>query len=278
MRPTALRFDPGSDEPFFVGCDEEPAFAVLIAPLDESTQGSALLFARKLRRAGISCVTETRSGRLKKKIEMAVKARCYYLALLGSSEVAAGTITLKDLDAGSQDTLPEAEAVERLRQMLLTPAERQAANTRAAPAQFLDSDRLQQRANAMQGALEEIGGRLAIKSSLTETELQIIDVLNRVTPHLNLPESVTWPRKKYGVWVTPSEADAATCKATWATTSDGGDPLIWTRAEFTSPESASAFASMGYATGRAHWSYEVREILDDDEPPPKAAPEPRKTT
>jgi hypothetical protein len=124
------------------------------------------------------------------------------------------------------------------------------------------------RLDGMQSALVEIGALILVKSSYTETELRILDVLRRVEPHLDLSEPlVAVPPAKFGVWVTPSEADAQNCQPTWAQASIDSAPAAaqgrWVRAEFASFDAAWSFAKLGYVVGRPNWTYVVREITDD---------------
>ena len=114
----------------------------------------------------------------------------------------------------------------------------------------------------MQSALVEIAGLIVVKSSHTETELRIMDILRRAELHLDLPSPSP---KRYGVWVTPSEADAQNCQPTWAKTTVDDSPATgrWVRAEFAVHEVAVSFAKLGFLVGRAGWTYEVREIPDD---------------
>lgn len=73
----------------------------------------ALVLADKLRAAGHS-VDLGFSGNMKKRMARAVKANARFAIILGEDEMARGAVTLRDLDAGSQEEVPLAEVEARL--------------------------------------------------------------------------------------------------------------------------------------------------------------------
>jgi len=73
----------------------------------------ALVLADTLRAAGLS-VDLGFSGNMKKRMARAVKANARYAIIMGEDEMARGAVTLRDLDAGSQEEVPLAEVEARL--------------------------------------------------------------------------------------------------------------------------------------------------------------------
>jgi histidyl-tRNA synthetase len=109
---------------------EEPAVPVAVVSLNADCGIAALLFAKKLRTAGVPCVTNVRAGKLGKKLDIANKAGVYYVVILGPDEIANGAVTLKDMDEKTNETMPEALAIIRIAEAVLTPEERQTARVR----------------------------------------------------------------------------------------------------------------------------------------------------
>lgn len=65
----------------------------------------ALVLADRLRAAGLS-VDMGFSGNMKKRMARANKANARFAVILGEDELARGAVTLRDLDAGTQDEIP----------------------------------------------------------------------------------------------------------------------------------------------------------------------------
>uniref|UniRef100_UPI001F3F6E55 His/Gly/Thr/Pro-type tRNA ligase C-terminal domain-containing protein n=1 Tax=Sandarakinorhabdus rubra TaxID=2672568 RepID=UPI001F3F6E55 len=87
--------------------------AVAVVAVGEGSEAAALALLTGLRRAGIAAEQGWR-GNLKKKMERAGKSGARFAALIGSDELAAGTVTLRDLASGAQDSVPAAAAVTAL--------------------------------------------------------------------------------------------------------------------------------------------------------------------
>lgn len=65
----------------------------------------AMVLADRLRAAGLS-VDMGFSGNMKKRMARANKAKARFAVILGEDELARGAVTLRDLDAGTQDEIP----------------------------------------------------------------------------------------------------------------------------------------------------------------------------
>lgn len=132
MKAHSLYFDLGSDKPSIVPVDEEPVVPVIVASMTPECADATLVIAQKLRMAGIPCTVDAQPGKFKRKLERASKALAYYVVILGPDEVAAGKVTLKDMDESTNETVTLDEAIAKLSEMVLTPEERRAAAKRLA--------------------------------------------------------------------------------------------------------------------------------------------------
>ena len=86
---------------------------VAVIPVSEAQEGAALGLLQALRRAGVTAEIGYK-GNLKRRMERANKLGARAALILGESEVAAGVVNLRDLDAGTQESVTVAEAIRRL--------------------------------------------------------------------------------------------------------------------------------------------------------------------
>ncbi|MBR1604580.1 MAG: histidine--tRNA ligase [Alphaproteobacteria bacterium] len=96
--------------------DAAPALPrpIAVIPVGEDTQQVALKIAYKLRRAGHH-VELSYSGNLKKRMIKANKANAYLAVIIGSDELAAEQVTLKDLDKGEQKTIALTDLIKEIK-------------------------------------------------------------------------------------------------------------------------------------------------------------------
>jgi histidyl-tRNA synthetase len=87
---------------------------VAVIPVGEAEEGAAVALLQRLRRAGIAAEIAYR-GNLKRRMERANRLSARAALILGADEAARGVVLLRDLDAGTQESLPLDEAVGRLR-------------------------------------------------------------------------------------------------------------------------------------------------------------------
>ena len=84
-----------------------------IVPMTDDLEHSVRL-ATGLRERGIRVQLYAEQKKFKAKIQYADKLHIPYVIFLGEDEVAAGTVSLKDLRSGEQITVPAADAAERI--------------------------------------------------------------------------------------------------------------------------------------------------------------------
>jgi len=86
---------------------------VVVVPVGEAAQATALKVAQDLRHAGF-VVELGYSGNLKKRLQRANKMNARAALLFGEEELAAGNATLRDLDSGEQELVSLNSLAERL--------------------------------------------------------------------------------------------------------------------------------------------------------------------
>ncbi len=75
---------------------------------------ASLKAVKAMREAGIACELYPDAVKIKKQMAYANTSDIPYVAIIGESEMAAGTVTVKDMAAGTQTTLPLLEAINAL--------------------------------------------------------------------------------------------------------------------------------------------------------------------
>nr|WP_314071787.1 histidine--tRNA ligase [uncultured Roseococcus sp.] len=87
---------------------------VNVIPVSEAEEGVAMAVLQSLRAGGIAAEMGYR-GNLKRRMERANKQNARAALIVGEAEAARGVVQLRDLDAGTQEEVPVADLVERLR-------------------------------------------------------------------------------------------------------------------------------------------------------------------
>ncbi len=96
-----------------VGQEKGNAKLVAVVPMGDEAEATAWAVANDLRQKNIA-VEIAYKGNGKKRFERANKVGATHAVVLGGDEIAAGTVTLKDLKTGTQGTFPRAELVKKL--------------------------------------------------------------------------------------------------------------------------------------------------------------------
>lgn len=90
---------------------------VLVLPMTDDLS-PAVALATALRDAGIRTQLYTEAKKFKAKMAYADRLAIPYVVFLGEDEIAAGTVTCKDMTSGEQTTLPFADTLDRIREGL----------------------------------------------------------------------------------------------------------------------------------------------------------------
>ncbi|MBI2866639.1 MAG: histidine--tRNA ligase [Chloroflexi bacterium] len=89
---------------------------VFLAHLGAAAKERALLLAAELRRQGIPVVAAWADRSLKAQLRQANSLGAHYALILGEAELAAGTVVLRDMATGQQQTVPQDQVVARVSQ------------------------------------------------------------------------------------------------------------------------------------------------------------------
>ena len=107
-----------------LGLDEErqralnPSIDVFLVSQNEPALAANRTLAEELRAAGIRCVMELDLRSMKAQMKAADRWGAKRVILRGESELAAGTVALKDMASGTQTVLPVADLLRHLREAL----------------------------------------------------------------------------------------------------------------------------------------------------------------
>lgn len=104
---------------------------VLVTQMDPTLLSQCLDLATQLRGAGINTEVQLEAGKLGKQLKYADRAGIRFALLLGSDELARGTVTVKDLRRNDQYEVPRAELIHTLRVEIEQAAALDAAERRA---------------------------------------------------------------------------------------------------------------------------------------------------
>ncbi|HET7720505.1 MAG TPA: histidine--tRNA ligase [Acidimicrobiales bacterium] len=110
-------------ERLLLACDAEavfpgPASAVDVWVIDTTGGSEALALTHELRAAGVSADRSFDARSMKSQFKSADRSGARLALVVGDNEVAAATVTLRDLRAGDQETVGRADAVEHVRKKL----------------------------------------------------------------------------------------------------------------------------------------------------------------
>jgi len=99
------------------GVDASPA-SLLVTVFDADRMPASLAFAAALRRDGLKVACYPEAAKLPKQFKYADRMGMRLAAVIGPDEAANGHVTLKDLKAGSQQTIPQEKATAVIQQIL----------------------------------------------------------------------------------------------------------------------------------------------------------------
>jgi histidyl-tRNA synthetase len=92
----------------------EPPLDVFVVALGERGRSTGGALVRTLRAAGVSADAAYEERPLKAQLRMADRTGARFAAIVGDAEVDAGTVTLRRLSDGTQDSIPAAEVAARV--------------------------------------------------------------------------------------------------------------------------------------------------------------------
>jgi histidyl-tRNA synthetase len=92
--------------------EKRPDFYVAV--LDDSCRDAAFGLAQSLRRAGLAGTMGYESRSMKATMRQAGKSNARFTLIIGTNELAAGTVIVKNMESGEQREVPAAEVAESL--------------------------------------------------------------------------------------------------------------------------------------------------------------------
>jgi histidyl-tRNA synthetase len=95
-----------------------PPASILVTVFDETSLKESLSLSKELRAEGLNVACYPQVDKLGKQLKYGDRTGAKIAVILGSNEIAAGEVTLKDLRSGNQETLPRSQSSNRLLQML----------------------------------------------------------------------------------------------------------------------------------------------------------------
>jgi len=103
------------------GLDASPA-PILMTVFNQELLPASYALAAELRRTGLKVACYPEAAKLPRQFKYADRMGMRLALVLGPEEAAQGQITLKDLQSGSQNTLPRQQAEEAIRKLLESPS------------------------------------------------------------------------------------------------------------------------------------------------------------
>ena len=94
--------------------EQKSVAKVLVAPMTDNIE-KALEVATTLRKEGISTEVYLEDKKIKAKFKYADRLQIPYVIILGEDEIANGTVALKNMEIGEQETLKVEDAVQKLK-------------------------------------------------------------------------------------------------------------------------------------------------------------------
>ena len=88
---------------------------VMFINFGPAEQAACIAIAARLRSAGIATLIYPDAAKMKKQMDYANRREVPFVAFVGESEMRDGTVTLKDMTAGTQETLSIEQLIDRLR-------------------------------------------------------------------------------------------------------------------------------------------------------------------
>jgi len=120
----AIGFAAGLERLLIASEVEVPAGVVdvLVAPIGEESQSSAIVLGRDVRREGLRCEVDTRKASMKALLRRANALGARVALILGDREIAEGVALVKDLASQTQETVARADVPRRVREIVLSSA------------------------------------------------------------------------------------------------------------------------------------------------------------
>jgi histidyl-tRNA synthetase len=84
----------------------------------QGAENEAALLAHDLRARGVSADLDFMGRSMKAQMKTASGAGARFVCILGEDEISSGTVTVKDMSVGTQETAPRAAAIEKIEKIV----------------------------------------------------------------------------------------------------------------------------------------------------------------
>jgi len=91
---------------------------VFVAQLGEAARRKAIVLFENCRRAGLKAVGDLYKGGLRPQLEMADKLKARYALIIGQKEVQDGSVIIRDMESGNQETVDFNKAIPEIKKKL----------------------------------------------------------------------------------------------------------------------------------------------------------------
>ena len=89
---------------------------VMLIPIGSEARVEGLALAERLRLEGVATLAELSDRSVRSALKQANRRGVRFAVMIGEDEMAAGNVTLRDLETGEQETLPAGELTARLKE------------------------------------------------------------------------------------------------------------------------------------------------------------------
>jgi len=93
----------------------EPHVDAYVVTTGSGAEYEAYMLAHELRAGGLSADMDFMGRSMKAQMKTASQAGAKFACIIGDDEIAAGTVTIKDMETGTQETAPRGVAVEKIK-------------------------------------------------------------------------------------------------------------------------------------------------------------------
>ena len=100
------------------GATPKPAASIFVVALGEESRPAGLNLLRELRQAGVTAQMEFEARSLKAQLKRADRVAARATFIIGGDELAKGEVTVRDMRASTQRSVPLAEAVAAARALV----------------------------------------------------------------------------------------------------------------------------------------------------------------
>ena len=88
---------------------------ILVAQLGDASRRKAMVMFEKMRQEGLPVVEAFSKNNLKTQLDIANKLNVKYTLIIGQKELTEGTVLIRDMEGGVQETIPYAKILREMK-------------------------------------------------------------------------------------------------------------------------------------------------------------------